>query len=78
MGVEAAVGPYRELSPGPAVAHPSHRLTQEVGGAPSGVGAVLTQPRHQHVAGLHDVAGDRFSEFVSALQQQDLRHGAML
>ena len=29
-------------------------------------------------AGLHDVAGDRFSEFVSALQQQDLRHGAML
>ena len=29
-------------------------------------------------AGLHDVAVDRFSEFVSALQQQDLRHGAML
>ena len=29
-------------------------------------------------AGLHDVAGNRFSEFVSALQQQDLRHGAML
>ena len=29
-------------------------------------------------AGLHDVAGDRFSEFVSALQEQDLRHGAML
>ena len=29
-------------------------------------------------AGLHDVAGDRFSEFLSALQQQDLRHGAML
>ena len=28
-------------------------------------------------AGLHDVAGDRCSEFVSALQQQDLRHGAM-
>ena len=28
--------------------------------------------------GLHDVAGDRFSEFVSTLQQQDLRHGAML
>ena len=24
------------------------------------------------------MAGDRFSEFVSALQQQDLRHGAML
>ena len=29
-------------------------------------------------AGLHDVAVDRCSEFVSALQQQDLRHGAML
>ena len=29
-------------------------------------------------AGLHDVAVDRFSEFVSMLQQQDLRHGAML
>ena len=29
-------------------------------------------------AGLHDVAGDRFSEFVSALQQQDLCHGVML
>ena len=29
-------------------------------------------------AGLHDVAGDRFGEFVAALQQQDLRHGAML
>ena len=29
-------------------------------------------------AGLHDVAVDRFKEFVSALQEQDLRHGAML
>ena len=29
-------------------------------------------------AGLHDVVRDRFSEFVSALQQRDLRHGAML
>ena len=29
-------------------------------------------------AGLHDVAGDRFSEFVSTLQQQDLRHSVML
>ena len=27
-------------------------------------------------AGLHDVGVDRFSEFVSALQEQDLRHGA--
>ena len=29
-------------------------------------------------AGLHDVAVDRCSEFVSTLQQQNLRHGAML
>ena len=29
-------------------------------------------------AGLHDVAVDRCSEFVSTLQEQDLRHGAML
>ncbi len=29
-------------------------------------------------AGLHDMAVDRFREFVSALQEQDLRHGAML
>ena len=29
-------------------------------------------------AGFHDVAGDRFSEFVSTLQRQDLRHGVML
>ena len=29
-------------------------------------------------AGLHDVAVDRCSKFVSTLQQQDLRHGAML
>ena len=51
VGIEAAVGPHRELSPGPAVAHPSHRLAQEVGGAPSGVGPALAQPGHQHVAG---------------------------
>ena len=51
VGIEAAVGAHRELFPGPAVAHPSHRLTQEVGGALNGVGAALTQPRHQHVAG---------------------------
>ena len=33
---------------------PSHRLPQEVGGAASGVGAALTQPSHQHVAGAGD------------------------
>ena len=43
--------PHRELSPGPAVAHPPHRLTQEVGGATGGVGPALAQPGHQHLAG---------------------------
>ena len=42
MGVEAAVGPHRELSPGSGVAHPPHGLPQEVS---------LSQPGHQHVAG---------------------------
>ena len=51
MGVEAAVGPHRELAGGASVAHPPHRFTQEVGGAPSRVGLALAQPRHQHVAG---------------------------
>ena len=63
VGIEAAVGAHRELSPGPAVAHPSHRLTQEVGGAPSGVGAALAQPRHQHVAG----AGGNGQQWMVAL-----------
>ena len=51
VGVEAAVGPHRELSRGTGVAHPTHRLTQKVAGAPSGVGAALAQPCHQHVTG---------------------------
>ena len=51
MGVEAAVGPHRELSPGSGVAHPTHRLPQEVSSAAGGVGASLSQPGHQHVAG---------------------------
>ena len=50
VGIEAAVGPHGELSPGPGVAHPPHRLPQEVGGAPGGVGSALAQPGHQHVA----------------------------
>ena len=51
MGVEAAVGPHCELAFGPGVAHPPHGLPQEVSGAPSGVGAALAQPGHQHVPG---------------------------
>ena len=33
VGVEAAVGSQREWSSGASVAHPSHRLAQEVSGA---------------------------------------------
>ena len=51
MGIEAAVGPHRELPPGPAAANPAHRLPQEVGGAAGGVGPVLAQPGQQHLAG---------------------------
>ena len=51
VGVEAAVGPHRELPPGSAVANPSRRLTREMGGAAGGVGPALAQPGHQHVAG---------------------------
>ena len=51
VGIEAAVGPHRELAPGAGVAHPSHCLAQEVGGAPGSVGAALAQPGHQHVPG---------------------------
>ena len=44
-GIEAAVGPHRELAPGSAVAHPPHRFTQEVGSAAGGVGPVGVGPR---------------------------------
>ena len=52
VGVETAVGPHRELTRGASVAHPTHRLPQEVGSAASGVGTALPQPSHQHVAGV--------------------------
>ena len=48
--VEAAVGPHGELTFTPGVAHTAHRLTQEVGCAPTGVGSTLAQPRHQHLS----------------------------
>ena len=32
-------------------AHPPHRVTQEVGGAPSDVSPACAEPDHQHVAG---------------------------
>ena len=49
VGIEAAVGPH--LPTGTGAAYPTHRLPQEVGSAPSGVGPALAQPGHQHVAG---------------------------
>ena len=45
VGIEAAVGPHRELAPGAGVAHSSHRLAQEVGGAAGGVGPALSRSR---------------------------------
>ena len=59
VGVEAAVGPHRELTRGTGVAHPAHRLPQEVAGASSGVGAALAQPCHQHVSGSGGHGQDR-------------------
>ena len=44
VGIEAAVGPHRELSPGPSMAHPAHGLPQEVGGAAGGVGPAEIRP----------------------------------
>ena len=64
VGVKAAVGPHREWSGGPGVAHPTHRLTQEVGGAPSGVGSTLAQSCHQHIAGA---SGDGEERVIAPL-----------
>ena len=46
VGIEAAVSPRRELPSGPSMAHPPHRLPQEVGGATGDVGPALAQPGH--------------------------------
>ena len=75
VGVEAAVGPHRELSSGPSMAHPAHRLTQEVGGAPSGVGPALAQPRHQHVAGS---GGDGQQRVIASLAGVAVVAGTLL
>ena len=61
VAIEAAVGPHRELCCSPAVAHPPHRLTEEVGGAPSGVRPALAQPAHQHVSGSGGDSNSRLS-----------------
>ena len=51
VGIETAVGPHRELPLGPGIAHPAHRLPQEVVSAPGGVGPALPETGHQHLAG---------------------------
>ena len=51
MGIETAVGPHRDLSPGPDVVHRTHCLRQEVVSAPGGIGPSLPETGHQHLAG---------------------------
>ena len=75
MGVEATVGAYGELSCGPGAAHPAHRLTQEVGCAPGGIGAARSQPGHQHVAGS---CGDGHKRVIASLAGVVVAAGALL
>ena len=44
VGIAAAVGPHRELSLGPSVAHATHRLTQAVLAWPSRSRDISTSP----------------------------------
>ena len=71
VGTEAAVGPRRELPLGPSMAHPSHGLPQEVGGAAGGVGPALVQPGQQRViaplAGVAMVACALLGQTVAIL-----------
>ena len=50
VSVETAVGPNGELPRGSGMAHSAHRLPQEMGGTPSGVGSALAQSGHEYVA----------------------------
>jgi hypothetical protein len=49
-GIEATIGPHRELSARARFADPADRLGQEVGRAPDGVGTTLAQAGHEDVA----------------------------
>ena len=75
LGIEAAVGPHRELSRGSGVAHPAHRLPQEVVSAPAGIGAALAQPGEQHVAGA---GGDGQQRVIAPLAGVAVVAGALL
>ena len=59
----------------PGVAHPSHRLPQEVGGAAGGVGPALAQPGHRHVSGA---GGDGRQRVVAPLAGIAVVAGALL
>jgi len=41
VGIEATVGPHRDLAARSGISDPADRLGQEVGGAPDGVGPTL-------------------------------------
>ena len=60
---------------GSGVAHPAHRLPQEVVRAPRGVGPTLAQPHHQHVAG---VRGDGQQRVIAPLAGVTMATGALL
>ena len=74
VGVEAAVGADGELSRGSGVAHPAHRLPQEVVRAPA-VLARPAQPHHQHVAG---VRGDGQQRVIAPLAGVTMAAGRSL
>ena len=60
---------------GAGMAHPSHRLPQEVPSAPSGVGPALPQPGHQHLARS---GGDGQQRVIAPLAGVAVVAGALL
>jgi hypothetical protein len=63
VGIEAGVGPHRELPVGTGAPDPADRLAQEVPGAPAAVGVAASEPRHEHVASAR---GDREERVIAA------------
>ena len=51
VGVEATVGPHRDLSRGPGITHPPQGFAQEVSSDSGGVGPALPEPGHEHLTG---------------------------
>ena len=75
VGIKTAVGPHRELSLGPGVAHPAHRLPQEVVSAPGGIGPALTETGHQHLSGA---GGHSQQRVIAPLAGVAVMAGALL